>query len=262
MSGERETGAPDLGDLPIIAYDMPVMFEDRGQHEMGESSEHTESDQILALGLQTHLEDQPDLRTFSNLNWHYHPTERKAYVSPDLMVVRPRRELPRRVRSYRTRRDGPAPLLCIEILSRRSAQQQDLTTKPEIFAQHHVAEYILVDGSGEFLPQRLLLRRLQPNGRWVDEQDADGGVTSALGFRIVIEPDGLPRVINARTGRRYLRPREAEQARREAVQARRAEEEARQQAEAAEAARQAAEERNRQLEAELARLRRPPEGTP
>ncbi len=32
---------------------------------------------------------------------------------------------------------------------------------------------------------------------WQDEQDADGGITSRLGFRVVIENDGQLRVIDA-----------------------------------------------------------------
>jgi Uma2 family endonuclease len=283
MSSETRVDEAGPADLPVIADDMPVLFEDRGQDDMGEADLHTDCDQILTLGLRTHLAGRPELRVFSNLNWYYHPTERTAYVSPDLMVVRPTLTR-RRVRSYRSPRDGPAPQLCVEILSRRSGQQQDLTTKPIIYSRHGVAEYILVDPEGRYLRGgRLLIRRLEADGRWRDDRDPDGGVTSALGFRIGLEADDLPRVSDAATGRHYLRPGEAEQARGEAEQARRrarqAEEQAeqerrqaeqarreadqsRRQTEAADAARQAAEERVRQLEAELARLRRPPEATP
>jgi Uma2 family endonuclease len=287
MSSEARPGTQDV---PIIAIDMPVMYEDEGQDEMGEATEHTDADLILTTGLTAHLADRPTWRVFSNLNWYYHRIDLQAYVSPDVMVVVPSRELPQRLRSYRTAPDCPPPVLCLEILSRRSFQQQDLTNKPRIYAQNGVAEYILIDVTGEFLERRLVLRRRQDDETWVDEQDADGGVTSALGFRIVLEADGLPRVIDARTGRRYRRPKEAEQAQRDAEQAERDAEQARQEAEqarqVAEAAREAveaeaaarraaeersraeadarrvAEERIRQLEAELAHLRRPPEATP
>ncbi|HEY7423021.1 MAG TPA: hypothetical protein VH682_02150, partial [Gemmataceae bacterium] len=80
---------------------------------------------------------------------------------------------------------------------------------------------------GEMLEQRLLLLRRQRDGLWRDEQDADGGITSRLGFRIVIEDDGQLRIINAQTGKRYARPDEA----------------------------QAIADRNQTLEEELARLR-------
>src|SRR5205823_1733199 len=130
---------------------------------------------------------------------------------------------------------------------------------PIIYARLGVAEYILVDGTGQFLPQRLLLRRRQDDETWVDQQDADGGVTSQLGFRVVLEEDNQPRVIEARTGKRYLRPDESQAAfddARAAAEAAREEAKAAREAASAEVeARRQAEERLRQLEAELARLR-------
>ncbi len=273
----------DNPDIPVIAIDMPVMYEDEGQDEMGEADEHTGADFILTIGLRAHLAKRPELRVFSNLNCYYHRLDNLAYVSPDVMVVQPTRPLTDRIRSYRIGRDGPAPMLTVEILSQRSFQQQDLTTKPIIYAELGVAEYILVDPSGDYLDRRLVLRRLLDGETWQEEQDADGGVTSVLGFRVLLEADGLPRVVDVATGRRYLRPQEAEavaeQAREEKEKARLAEEQSRKDAEKARLAKEEAafarrladaeadarrqiEERLRQLEAELARLRRPPEQTP
>jgi hypothetical protein len=74
-----------------------------------------------------------------------------------------------------------------------------------------VSEYILIDISGRFLPQRLLLKRLQLDKSWKDEQDSDGGVTSHLGFRLIIDKDHRLRVIDAASGKAYIRPDEAEQ---------------------------------------------------
>ncbi len=73
-----------------------------------------------------------------------------------------------------------------------------------------VEEYLLADVTGDLLPQRLLLLQRQPDGSWREGQDADGGVTSRLGFRVVIEEDGQLRVIDAKTGKRYARPDEAQ----------------------------------------------------
>lgn len=125
------------------------------------------------------------------------------------MIVSPFEPLPENQVSYTIGRDGPPPLATIETLSLRTAQQRDLDEKITICARLGVAEYILVDPSSQYLPQRLLLKRLQPDGTYRDEQDADGGITSNLGFRIVIESDGKVRVIHAATGWRYPRPDEA-----------------------------------------------------
>lgn len=231
--------------LPIIATDTPIMFEDEGQEEMGESEPHTIAEDILYHGVKAHLAGHPKhqhYRVFSNLNLHYSEIKRRAYVSPDLMVVVPGRKLRPKVRSYRVGTSGPAPVLTGEVLSERSFQQQDLHNKPKIYADLGVREYILVDVTGEFLTEKLLLKRLKGDRIWIDERDADGGVTSRLGFRLIIDRDGELRVVDAATGRRYVRPEEAQA---EAV-ARQAEAEARIQAE----------QRVQQLKAEIEQLRR------
>lgn len=259
---DADAGATAADRLPIIAIDLPVLYEDEGQEEMGESDIHTLTDLILFTALRAHLASRPEYRVFSNLNLHYHRLDRNAYVSPDEMIVVPARALAEPVRSYRIGDDGPAPVLTIEILSRRSAQQQDLTNKPVIYADQGVGEYILVDAMGEFLAEKLLLKERQADGNWRDRRDPDGGVTSQLGFRIIMEADGLPRVLHAVTGQRYLRPDEAQaeaEARRQADEERRKADQARRQADEerrrADEARGRAEDRVRELEAELARLR-------
>jgi Uma2 family endonuclease len=233
-----------IGELPDIATDLPVLFEDEGQEEMGETLPHTAAINVLANGLAAHFSRRPELTVLSDMNLYYHPTRRWAYVSPDVMVVRPPAPLPDSLRSYRIGQTGPAPTLAIEVLSRRSFQQQDLTNKPVIYAELGVAEYILVDPTGEFLPERLLLKRLRNDQTWEDEQDADGGVTSDFGFRVVFEADDQVRVLAA-TGEPYPRPVEAYLKAQAETEARAA----------AEAARAAAESRVHDLEAELARLR-------
>jgi Uma2 family endonuclease len=260
-----ENGRPgEAADFPIIAVDLPVMYEDEGQEEMGDSDPHMVAYEILSCGLKNYLEPQGRYRVFGNLNVYYHPVDRWAYVSPDLVVV-PGEGLQDPVSSYRIGEDGPAPALALEVLSRRSFQEQDLTNKPIIYSRMGVAEYVLLDAGGELFPRRLVLRRLQDDATWTDEQDADGGVTSRLGFRIVLDDDGLPRIVDVASGRRYRRPREVEaeaEARQRAEEQVAAEAAARQRAEeqaAAEAeARRRAEERVRELEAELERLRRRP----
>ncbi|HXG11736.1 MAG TPA: Uma2 family endonuclease [Gemmataceae bacterium] len=243
--GTTKTEAPKRGavaDLPADGwFDLPILYEDEGQEDMGDSDIHTRTADILFYGLQFHLGGQGPERVFTDLNLHYQPRRPKAYVSPDVMIVTPTRALPNDVSSYRVGTDGPAPSLVIEVLSERTHQQKDLTQKPRIYSRLGCREYILVDVTGKFLPERLLLKRRRPDGSWVDEQDADGGITSSFGFRVVIDPDGQVRVLNAQTGTPYARPEEAQTAVEKLAKAERA-------------ARKA-EERIRALEEELARLR-------
>jgi Uma2 family endonuclease len=266
---------------PISFADLPLLYEDDEEGDLGEPHPHADSNEIIHVCVTVHLSDRPEYRVFSNMNFYYHPNK-PAYVSPDTMVVRPSRYLGHDVRSYRLDKDGPSPEATVEALSQRSAQQRDLAEKAVLYAKLGVKEYILVDITGELLPERLLLKRLQPDGTWKDERDPDGGVTSQLGFGLIIDADGRVRVLNAASGQPYVRPDEAEARVREsealarASEARASESEARarevEEAMRAEAkarqeearARQEAEEQIRVLQAELERLRgmkSPPPGS-
>ena len=247
--------SPEINGLPIIAIDLPVVYEDEGQEETGDSLPHTLATEILYHGIMAHLSAQARYRVFSDLNLLYHPIKKQAYVSPDVMVVVPSIALANDIASFRLGVDGPAPLLALEVLSPRTAQQGDLTLKPRIYAEIGVKEFILVDPSRKYLERQLILRKLQPDEKWLDVHDDDGGVTSALGFRIILDDDGQVRVTDAMGKKKYLRPSEAEVA----ADAGRISEERRRMAEegrrAAEEAKIKAEARTRELEAEIARLR-------
>lgn len=227
-----------LAPLPKVDG-CPIFFEDDDEGDMGESNPHVISDEIAHVCVKAHLASRPEFQVYSNMNLYYRPRgyvegQRLPYVSPDVMVVKPFQRLPEDVSSYFLGQDGPAPLSATEILSPRSAQQRDLNDKLPIYSYIGIEEYILVDRTGVFLPEKLLIKRLQGDGTWKDERDADGGVTSRLGFRFIIEADGQLRVVDGASGKKYVRPDEAQ-----------AEAEARRQAE----------ERVRQLEAELKKLR-------
>ena len=240
-----------VSELPEAARGWPILFEDEGQDDVGESEPHTLADQILYNGLKAYFADHARFakyRVFSNLNLYYDVDEPQAFVSPDTMVAVPLRRTAHNLRSYRIGKTGPAPLLTVEVLSDRSWQQQDMQDKPELYAHIGIPEYILVDPEGKFLTHNLLLMRLQPDRTWKSHRDTDEGITSVLGFRLIMDHDGQLRVLDDANGKRYVRPDEAQAE----AEARRAEAEARR-AEAA--ARLKAEQRVRELEAELERLR-------
>jgi hypothetical protein len=207
---------------------LPDFAEDEGEGDMGETSQHSDATYVLFSGIQAHLAGRPEFDVRVNLNVYYRPLPNwRDYCSPDVMVTRPPKSLPADLRWYRLGEHGPAPVLTAEVLSRRSFQQQDLDVKPFLYRQLGVAEYLLIDVTAMLLPERLVIRRPEGAADWGDYQDADGGVTSTLGFRVVIEGDGRIRVLDAATGRPYSRPDEADR-------------------------------RIRELEAELARLKRTP----
>jgi Uma2 family endonuclease len=252
---------------PAAEKDLPILYEDEDAADMGETNPHVLASEIIHLSVKSFLAPRPELRVYSDLNCYYrkgprHPRTRSLpYFSADVMVVRPTRPLGEDVRTYTIGVDGPAPLQTVEVLSRRSAKQGDLRKKPELYALLGIGEYLLIDPAGKWLAERLLLRRLGSNRKWRDEQDADGGITSRLGYRLIWDSDGQLRLIDAATGKRFARPDEAQAE----AEARQVEAEMRRQAEEvlrAEAEmRRQAEERIRQLEAELARIRQDRPGT-
>jgi Uma2 family endonuclease len=229
-------GAVIPSDWPVAPDGLPTLFEDEGQDDMGENNQHRNASDILFYGVKAHLAGRSELAVLANMNVYYRPSPDDSYVSPDVMVVRPPQPLPADLPSYRLGVQGPAPVFAAEVLSRRSYQQQDLSNKPVLYHRLGVAEYLLIDVLGLFFSDGLLLKRRTARG-WKDQKDADGGVSSAFGFRVVIDADEKLRVLDAATGHRYARPDEAD-------------------AEAQ--ARRVAEDRIRELEAQLARLKAAP----
>jgi Uma2 family endonuclease len=198
-----------LEDWPVAPDGLPTLFEDEGQDELGETSRHRSANDILFYGVQAHLAGRAEFTVLTNMDLYYRPRPNTSHVSPDVLVVRPPERLPRNLKSYRLGPKRPVPILAAEVLSLRSYQQQDLSNKPVLYRRLGVAECLLIDTSGELLPQRLLIRRATGIDDWTECQDQDGGVTSDLGFRVVIEPDGKLRILDAATGHRYPRPEEA-----------------------------------------------------
>ncbi len=196
------TTFPDLDRLPAI-------YEDEGL-EMGESLPHYSTGGILFYCLQAHCRRLVSPFTvLPDMNLHYHGESPGAYVSPDIMIV-PVGDLPKSLTSYELGETGPVPVLVIEVLSPRTAQQGDLTFKPGIYAELGVSEYILIDATKRYLPCGLLIKKRGSDGTWLDEEDSGLGIESALGFRIVFDVDGEVRIINTMNNRRYPRPDEAD----------------------------------------------------
>lgn len=193
----------------------PLLFEEF-EEDVSELTWHYYAASILFFSLQAHLaERHKNLLARVNFALRYAPPRYSAKrlppsAVPDVMVVEPVVPLPEDKGSYRIGVDGPAPRLVIEVLSESTAEERDLDLKLTLYALLGISEYVLLDASGQFLPQRLLLKRLQRNGTYRDIQDADGGVTSRLGVRILLDDRGLPTVVDTVTGQAYLRTTDAQ----------------------------------------------------
>ena len=199
----------------VLPIGTPILQEDEEEDEMGEANLHVGATEILHVCVGAHLLDYwPSLQVFANMNCYYGPpqpeTGRPACFCADTMAVEPFEELPKEIKSYRIGVDGRAPRATFEVLSEGTAEANDKKVKPELYAILGIEEYILVDPTGEFLEEKLLLKRLQPDGTYKDERDEDGGVTSKLGFRLIFDETGELAVVDVATGRRYIRPKEGE----------------------------------------------------
>jgi Uma2 family endonuclease len=213
----KTTLKPSRNALPPIFKDIPIIYEDEEHEEilMGENWHHYEAGNILYNCLRAHLAKyQSKLFAACNLNCYYldkpraKKSGRKPYFSADVMIIEPKNPTSD-WQTYTIGEDGPPPIFVCEILSQLSGKIRDPIEKPEIYAKLGVAEYLLVDELGRFLPQPLLLKTLRENRTWDESIDNDGGITSQLGFRVV--HDGAVRVIDATSGKSYVRPGEAEE---------------------------------------------------
>ena len=203
---------------PVLASDTPIIYEDEEAGEMGEANRHVNTNEIVHICLKSFLRERhPSKRVYCNMNCYYAPGPKHArtgslpYVSPDDMIVEPFAPLSEDIVSYTIGQTGPPPLVVFETLSKSTAEENDLDAKVKIYADLKIPEYILIDVTGELLPQKLLLKRLQPDGTWKDERDPDGGVTSNLGFRLLIDENDELVVVDAKTGKRYVRPQDAQE---------------------------------------------------
>ncbi len=196
-----------LPELAVLAIDLPVVFQIEGQEHMGETPAHSHALHTAFAGLLAHFSDKQEYRVFANLSLYYHPVNRGAFISPDIMVVCPSRPLEDTITSYRIGEDGPAPLIVVEVIGRQSLHQHDLTVKPMIYAQLGVKELLSIDTTGIYLPEKLQLRRLQfRDETWsLVPMSENGYLQSAFGYAITIEADRKLRLSNPNSKQPYPR---------------------------------------------------------
>jgi Uma2 family endonuclease len=203
--------------------------------------------------LKDHFADQPDVYISGNLLLFYVEGDRRKHVSPDVFVVRGVQKKDRD--NYLVWNEGKAPNVVIEITSkttRREDQQKKLQLYRDVL---EVPEYFQFDPTEDYLKPPLQGFRLA-GGEYLPIEPVAGRLPSEQ-LGLYLERDGKElRFYNPATGSRL--PKRSEQ--RDLAEKRG--EVQRHRAEAAEAARQAerlraeaAEAAQRQLAAEVERLR-------
>jgi Uma2 family endonuclease len=259
MALPRSSTASEPPSPSLLEDDIPILYEDEEENDMGEANVHAWVISTLYFCLPACLRNRhPGLQVFQNMNCYYLPTGRasrktgrKPNFAADIMIVHSSAPMQFDSTSYTIGKDGPAPKLVLEVLSEETFETRDLKDKLVLYRKLGIPEYVIVDLTGRFLPQKLELRRLQANGQWKNFKDAAGGVSSQLGFRLYIDetdPFGL-HIVDTATGEQVIRPHElVEQLRQADEQVQQANERARAEAEA----HRLAEER---LQAEILRLR-------
>ncbi|MFN0055624.1 MAG: Uma2 family endonuclease [Planctomycetales bacterium] len=178
-----------------------------------------------------------------NLLLYYEPGNPTRFVSPDTFVVKNCDPGDRRV--FKIWEEGATPQVVFEVTS-LGTPGEDLRRKHQLYQELGVEEYFLYDPTGEYLKPPLRGYRLHGGVYLPVESDADGSLDcEQLDIRLRNE-EGLLVLQDRQTGEELLTRYEAAEAALADAQAARIKAEVEQQTVTA---------RNRELEAELLRLR-------
>lgn len=210
---------------------------------MAETDRHYRLMTELRLALERWFKADPDVYVSGNLLLFYEEGNKRRHVAPDVFVVF---GVPKRERiNYLLWEEGRGPGAVIELTS-SSTRREDTRLKFELYRDVlRVPEYFLFDPFGDYLTPRFQGHRLTA-GEYRPMRLQDGRLRSRQ-LGLWLEPDGdALRLVDPETGTRLPTTAEVEAA------ADRAEAEAE--------ARRAAESENERLRAELAALRKRPNG--
>lgn len=126
--------------------------------------------------LARHFRDRRDVYVSGDLLIYYEEGNPRVSIAPDVFVVFgvEKRQRP----NYKLWEEGCAPAFVLEVAS-PGTWRDDLGRKRSVYARLGVCEYWQYDPAGEFLPERLLGRRLTRSGfvRQPAETAPDGTLT-------------------------------------------------------------------------------------
>lgn len=172
---------------------------------MAETQVHVRAIMLLHQALEDFFRNQPDVFIASDIFWYWERGNKKARISPDVMVIPGiHHQDVYETRSYFSWIEGIVPAVVFEMASRKT-WKKDLGSKFDKYEKLGVKEYFLFDPEFQFLDDPLIGFRLRAGKYQPIPQDK---MESRLGFRM--EKDGhMIRLINSETDEPILSRLEA-----------------------------------------------------
>ncbi len=261
------------------AFERPpeeIEYPESDGEPMAETDDHRDELAELVFTLKRYFRDRDDVYVSGNLFVYYQEGDPGKRRAPDVFVVFGVPNNQRR--TYRLWDEGKAPVMAIELTS-KGTKREDEKIKPGIYAGWGIEYLFLYDVLGEYLDPPLQGKCLGRAGRYDPLVGPRNGPLPCppLGLNLILDEEGRLQFIDRATGELVLRERvaldqaiealrqteqdkqQAEQDKQQAEQraeqeaaARRSAEQDKQQAEQD---KQQAEQRNREMMAEIERLR-------
>ncbi|MEZ4865760.1 MAG: Uma2 family endonuclease [Caldilineaceae bacterium] len=165
---------------------------------MAETEVHILALLHLLSALRFFFRKQSDIYVIGNMFLYYREGNNRKYKAPDIMVIKGVDTTIRR-RSYKLWEEKVPPCVVIELTSAET-KNEDIVTKPALYASLGIKEYFLFDPLFEYLDEQLLGYRMV-EGEFVPIQpDLDGDLHSEeLGVILSID-DSLLRIVDPQTG--------------------------------------------------------------
>lgn len=187
---------------PAPAAAVPIEYPSSDGKPMAENDAQRGAIMYGIGALARHFRDRRDVYVSGDLLIYYEEGNPRVSIAPDVFVVFgvEKRQRP----NYKLWEEGRAPAFVLEVAS-PSTWRDDLGRKRSVYARLGVREYWQYDPAGEFLPERLLGRRLTRSGfvRQPAETAPDGTLTlrsRTLGLELRAAPGREMRFRDPATG--------------------------------------------------------------
>lgn len=187
---------------PAPAAAVPIGYPSSDGKPMAENDAQRGAIMYGIGALARHFRDRRDVYVSGDLLIYYEEGNPRVSIAPDVFVVFgvEKRQRP----NYKLWEEGRAPAFVLEVAS-PSTWRDDLGRKRSVYARLGVREYWQYDPAGEFLPERLLGRRLTRSGfvRQPAETAPDGTLTlrsRTLGLELRAAPGREMRFRDPATG--------------------------------------------------------------